>query len=123
MKNVLGNSKKLIVSKKSGNSSVLKNNGRFKIGDKLYCKQDFTVDTFWEKKWGGYVLFKKGTVYKILETHDYYVSVSTEVEGTYYDFHLYGKAYIKRFSNIYSFFDYFYTQKEARKLKLKKLLV
>ena len=88
-----------------------------KIGDKIKCKKDFT------SRITSNIIFSKGDYYLINDIENKYDRISiSQLNGDY-------RISFKREEPIeeshiahFLIFDYFYTDKELRKLKIEKLL-
>jgi hypothetical protein len=78
-----------------------------KVGDKLYCHREFHLED--ENKW-----FTVGKIYIVIDIIDDSLIIEDDEED--------GNAFSYKSSNDWKYFgDYFYSNKDYRKEKLKKL--
>ena len=82
----------------------------YKVGDILICKRDFVSANF--KIGNRYKITNKSVTYLFIDIVDTYSHISSS--GTWFNF--YDR------SHFYYIKDYFYTEKEYRKQKLKQLV-
>ena len=103
-----------------------------KIGDKVYCKQSFIYDIannqFNNYQTSEYAQYPhiKGKWYTIYHIDESEIYIFSETNGSPFGYMNYGKKRhgLSRYGEKYHpdyFYDYFYTEKEYRKLKLQKI--
>ncbi|MCK9446684.1 hypothetical protein M0Q50_07460 [bacterium] len=83
-----------------------------KVGDKLLCKKTYTLNTNDDEI---FILYN-GNEYVIDSEFNGFYSIITEYNGMTFDFHILNKGVGDGY-----IWDYFYTKKELRKMKLNSL--
>jgi hypothetical protein len=84
-----------------------------KVGNKVLCKKGFFI-------YYDCCEFKSGEYYSIVNISDTYIIVKNRFGGL--DTFIFEQSnYLSQ--NIKFFYDYFYTEKEIRKMKLNKLIL
>ena len=86
------------------NKFVEENIHKFKKGDKIICRK--TLGDYYKR-------IEKGKIYLVEDVVNDYLKFLIKVEGIYFS--------LVSNNNFLNINDYFYTMKEARRLKLKKL--